>query len=348
MKTVFDYINYYKNKDYDECPFNDMDNIIFSIIAYLPLDNIEKPSITINEISKILGQKQTNIRSMKKVALKVLENIKDSPRYSNIIISKYISILGETQFSAMTIRYKEKECYVAYRGTDNSLIGWRENLELGYKYPTNCQKYAIDYLKNTITPKDKIIYVGGHSKGGNLAMTAAMETTNTIFNKIKTIYNNDGPGFKKEEYNSEKYNKMQTKLKTFIPEESMVGVLLLSNEKYTIVKSKDHGPYQHYPSNWLCFGQFLEPGKLSKYSKKIQKQINDYIKETADENKKLMVDTLFDVLEKQNIKYFYEVKNISFKEFSDLIKDVKGVDEKSKEVIIQMLKGLLFNEAKNN
>lgn len=346
MNTVFEYIKYYKNENFDNCPFNDMDNIVFSILSYLPLDNIKQKTITIKAISKILGQKQTNLRSMKKVAFKILEEIKDSKRYSNVTISNYASILGDTQFSAMTIRFNNKECYVAYRGTDNSLIGWRENLELSYKYPTKGQKCAIEYLKTTIEPLDKIIYVGGHSKGGNFAMTAAMEASKTIFDKIKTIYNNDGPGFKKQEFNSLKYKRMAKKLKTFIPEESMVGVLLLNNENYIVVKSKEHGPYQHYPNSWLCFGQFLEPGKISKYSNKIQKQINDYAIETPTATQELMVDTLFDVLEKQNIKYFYEIRNMNFKEFSDLIKDAKDVDEKSKEAIIGMLKSLLFNEVK--
>lgn len=347
MNTVLEYIKYYKNEDYNTCPFNDMDNIIFSILSYLPLDGFNQKTLTIEDISKILLQKSNTLRSMKKVAFNVLDKIKNSPRYSSAIISNYISILDDkTQFSAMTIRYAKGQCYVAYRGTDNSLIGWQENLELAYKYPTNCQKHAIEYLNNTIKFSDKIIYVGGHSKGGNLAMTAAMEANSNIFKRIKYVYNNDGPGFAKAQFNSLKYDKMQKKLKMFIPEESSVGILLLNTENYKVVKSKEHGPYQHYPTNWLCFGQFLEPGKLSKYSLKIQKQINDYALETDDKDKEIMVKGLFDILKGSNIKYFYEVKDMSFKEFSDLVKNANNVDEKAKEAIITMVKSLISSETK--
>lgn len=346
MRTVFDYIDYYKNETFDDYKFNDMDNIVFSTLAYLPLEGL-KDKITIDEIGKMFEKKPVDLRSMKKVAFKVLDVIKGSKRYGGIVISNYVSVLDETQFSAMTIRYKKGECYVAYRGTDNSLVGWRENFELSYKYPVGCQKLAIDYLKKTIKPGDKVIYVGGHSKGGNLAMTAAMECVG-LFYKIKTIYNNDGPGFREKEYNSIKYKKIKEKIKTFIPEESMVGIILLRDENYIVVKSKEHGPYQHYLSNWLCFGSFLEPGKLSKYSVKVQEQINDYVMESSSSDRELMVKTLFDVLEKQNIKYFYEIRNMSFKDFSLLIKDAKDVDEKSKDVILAMIKGLVFGEVKKS
>ena len=346
MKTVFDYINYYRNETFDDYKFNDMDNIVFSALAYLPLDDL-KNDLSIDNIGKIFEKKPSNLRSMKKVAFEILDVIKGSKRYGNVIISNYVSILDSTQFSAMTIRYKKGECYVAYRGTDNSLVGWRENFELSYKYPVGCQKLAIDYLKKAVKFSDKIVYVGGHSKGGNLAMVSAMECV-SLFDKIKTIYNNDGPGFREKEYNSIKYKRIKKKIKTFIPEESMVGIILLRDENYTVVKSKEHGPYQHYLSNWLCFGSFLEFGKLSKYSARVQEQINDYVLESSADDRKLMVETLFDILEKQNIKYFYEIRNMSFMEFSSLIKDAKGIDEKSKDVILAMIKGLVFGEFKKN
>ncbi len=344
MKTIFDYINYYKNETFSDYKFNDMDNLVFSAIAYLPLDGLKK-KITINEIGDALLAKQSNLHGMKKVAFKVLEVIKNSKRYGETLVTNYVSILDDTQFSAMTIRYKKGECYVAYRGTDNSLVGWRENFELSYKYPTACQKRAINYLKETIKFNDKIIYVGGHSKGGNLAMTAVMEN-GFLLDKIRVVYNNDGPGFRKEEYDSFKYKRMEKKLKTFLPEESMVGILFLRDDNYNVVKSKGHGPQQHYLSNWLCFGSFLEPGTLSKYSLKIQKQVNDYMMQTTGEKRKLVVEMLFDIIQKQKINYFYELKDMNFKEFSTFVKDAKGIDDSSKKLILDMLKALLFGEVK--
>ena len=345
MNTVFDYLIYYNDLSFDECEFNDMDNIVFSCLTYLPLNEIiGSEDNGINKLSTLVlnrGEKNDDT-PICKLAIKLLEIISKGKRYKDVIFSNYVYILDDiTQFSALTIRFKKGNCYVAFKGTDNSLTGWRENLELSYKYPVKAQALAAEYLKNTVKFTDKIVYVGGHSKGGNLAMASVMECNKTIYNKIKFVYNNDGPGFLKKEFDSSKYKLMASKLKMFMPEESVVGILLMNPENCNIVKSNERGPKQHYPTSWNCFGQFLIPGKLSKGSLMIKEQLSDFVNNTDDKSKMVMFDTLFEVLKQSNIKYFYQIKDLKFPQISSMIKEARSIDEESKQMLIDMIKSLI-------
>lgn len=346
MKTVFDYLNYYNDVSFDEYSFNDMDNVIFSTLAYLPLNVSNKESFGVLEALEVIKDEKKS-RSIKFVAIQLLEIISKGKRYKDMVFSNFVSVVDDkTQFGAITIRFGKIYCYVAFKGTDNSLIGWKENLELSYKYPVEAQVLASHYLKNTIRFSDKVIYVGGHSKGGNLAMASVMEIDKGIYNRIKYVYNNDGPGFRKEEFDSLGYKRMASKLKFFIPEESMVGILLFSDENPYIVKSNERGVMQHYPTNWNCFGGFLVKGKLSKYSAKMKEQFKAFLEKTDDKNKELMVNTLFDILEENGIKYFNQIKNMNLTQISSMIKDAQGIDNESKEILTEVLKSLLFNDKK--
>ncbi len=333
METVYDYIKYYKNLTFEESNFNDMDNIVFCTLSYLPLNNIQiedkNPSAIFSQI------KNTEDNSIVHNSLKLLREIYDSTRYKNIKFSNYINIVDEnTQFSALTIRFGKGNCFVAYRGTDTSIIGWKEDFELAYTYPVPAQYLAKNYLKKTIKFSDKTIYVGGHSKGGNLAMAASMEIDNNIFKKIKTIYNNDGPGFLPEEYHSKKFKNIEPKLKMFIPEESIVGILLNNINHYTVVKSKATGIKQHDLTTWLCFGCFLKQGRLSIFSKKLQIVINDWLQSSDDKKKKSIVENLFKIIQ---ITGTTDLKNIKIPSIKQLINEIKGIDKESRQVLINTL-----------
>ena len=349
MKTMFDYLDYYKELSFEDYPFNDMDNLVFSTLIYLPLKKINsKKDMTIDEVANFVLSKseiKNTSKSIKWSAIKVLECILNSKRYGDVMFCNYVSILDDkTQFGAVTFRFGKNNCYIAFKGTDNSLTGWKEDLELSYIYPVMAQSLAVSYLKDTLRFSDKVVYVGGHSKGGNLAMASVMESDKKVFDRIKTVYNNDGPGFKKKQFESSKYRKMSSKLKMFIPEESLVGILLYNFDNYLVVKSNEVSIMQHYPTSWGCFGQFFEKGKLSKNSIKMKNEILNFLDNTSDKNKKCMVDTFFDVLKKSGIKYFYEVKNLKFSDFSLLVKEAKGVDEESKKILLEMVKKLIFKD----
>ncbi len=343
MYTVDDYIKYYNNVTFEESPFNDMDNIVFSCLAYLPFNKVLSGSDTLFNVFNNIHKYEKEYMNIKtilgKKAYEIIKVLAKGKRYKDVVLSNYIYLVNEkTQFISIKFSYKDF-CYVAYCGTDNSIIGWKENFVLSYMYPSITQVNAISYLSSVIKD-EKIIYVGGHSKGGNLAMVSAMEASDDIFNRIKFVYNNDGPGFLDKEFNSSKYKRLYPKLKNFLPEESMIGILL-NNKNYTVVKSSAKGPYQHDFTTWYCFGPFLVTGVLSNGSKKLKKRLNEWTLSISDSDKKILVDTFFDVIKESGIKHFWEVKDLKWPEISSMVREAKNIDESSKKLLLNSLKELI-------
>ncbi len=297
--NVNDYVNYYKNISFDDYKWNDVDNLVCAAFAYLPLGRREIDGLFLP--NKVL--KKSN-----HPAVGLLFEVLDSIRYKGLELWDYVNIVNdETQFGAITIRLNDI-CYVAFRGTDNSITGWKEDFELGYNYPVPAQRLAKDYLVNHINEDDKLIYVGGHSKGGNLAMASVLEIDDDIFKRIKFVYNNDGPGFLEKVFNSSGFLRLEKKLKMFLPEESVVGILLNNTNRYQVVKSKECGFKQHDLFSWLCFGGILVNGKLSAFSIKAKKIFNNWLEKQDLEKRKRLVEGFFGLLKLTGAKNFNELK----------------------------------------
>lgn len=297
--NVNDYVNYYKNISFDDYKWNDVDNLVCAAFAYLPLGRREIDGLFLP--NKVL--KKSN-----HPAVGLLFEVLDSIRYKGLELWDYVNIVNdETQFGAITIRLNDI-CYVAFRGTDNSITGWKEDFELGYNYPVPAQRLAKDYLVNHINEDDKLIYVGGHSKGGNLAMASVLEIDDDIFKRIKFVYNNDGPGFLEKVFNSSGFLRLEKKLKMFLPEESVVGILLNNTNRYQVVKSKECGFKQHDLFSWLCFGGILVNGKLSAFSIKAKKIFNNWLEKQDLEKRKRLVEGFFSLLKLTGAKNFNELK----------------------------------------
>lgn len=337
MYTVYDYLDYYNDITFEKEDFNDMDNIILSSLAYLTLDNVkeEKSLINVfNEYKKNNTKEDTLIGSK---ASKILNIIVKGKRFESLTFANYKCIVDDkTQFSAITFRTNDF-CYVAFRGTDNSIIGWKENLKLSFIFPVNAQTLAINYLKETINDKDKIVYVGGHSKGGNLAMASVLKCPDNIYNKIKTVYNNDGPGFLKKEFNSKEFQRLSRKLKNFLPEESVVGILL-ENKNYQVIKSKEKNIHQHDLTSWLCFGPFLVKGNLDSNNQKLKNKMNLWLEQIDDGNKQILIENFFKVIEESGVKHMRELKSLKLNDLSAMITEAKNIDENSKALLIDTLK----------
>ena len=207
--NIFDYAKYYKDYNFDEILFNQMDALIFSMLAYLPVSNFERGCNISNLMQKLEDGKIKGAGAP--ISIELMNIIESSRRFANVEVANATNQEDtEVQFGAITFRTKNSTI-VAYQGTNSSIIGWIENFMLTSEYPTKTQKLSINYLNSTITKKDKNIYVVGHSKGGNLAMTASMEADEDIFSRINKIYNFDGPGFREKELNTDKFKRMNKK-----------------------------------------------------------------------------------------------------------------------------------------
>lgn len=322
MYTITDYLRYYKNTNVNEVRWNTQDNLLCAILVYLPLESFKGPIGFDEFIARAFARRaKKNTNSVSPKAYEMIDIIKDSARYKNLKIYDFtIRKDNETQFGAVTFRI-ENETIVAFMGTDNSRIGWFENFRLSYEYPTLTQQLAIEYLKNSIKLFEKSnLYVVGHSKGGNLAMASAMELSNFNFRKVKKVYNFDGPGFRKEEFESEKYKRLSKTLVNIVPATAVVGALL-NNENYTVVKSNGVG-FSHMPTTWSVFGEFFEAAKLSGLSRQLHESSTIGLQSASRETRREAFEAIFKSFEGEHSEDF----NFSFNNVIKVLKNIKNLD----------------------
>ena len=338
MYTIIDYIYFYKDRSLSEVKWNTADNLICSILCYLPCNSFEgKKSLKDLYEATLNYEPEHNSITMTFKAVEVLKEIIDCKRYKNMTVSRFECIRNnETQFGAMTFRIDDITV-VAYEGTDSSLIGWIENARLFYSYPTYTQTLAAEYLKKTLKFwGDNRVYVVGHSKGGNLAMAAAMECSNGIFNKIKSVINFDGPGFRYEQFISDKYKRMSQKLINIIPTGSMVGALL-ENEDYMVIKSYEKGWSQHYTTTWLMFGDNFIPSKASLLSEELHKSTTVNVRNL---DRAVLEETFETLFKKLGDDYARDFK-IRAEDLFNMYRGLQHTDPKIRKNIEMILDALL-------
>ncbi len=341
--TILEYIDKYKDKTFQEIEFNEVDNVIFSSISYINFDNIvcnhSYNKITIYEAAELFFkknlQKKNNMTSYKH-ALKILENIYTTRRYKDLLLYNY-SYIGDSkrQFSAITIEINKKLIYISYEGTDHLVSGWMEDFKMSYSFPVPAQKYAIRYLDRYVM-SDKNIILGGHSKGGNLAVIAGMYANIFTRSKIIRIYSNDGPGLRKAQISSQKYKDIKEKFVKIIPNYSLVGLLLRHTSDYKIVLSNKRGILAHDLLSWQVNDQEFIYTELSTFSKILDKSMLEWVNKYDDNQRKMFTESLFSVFERANIHSLVEVMD-NKKLILKLIYESRGIDKTTKKMLREFI-----------
>ena len=338
--NIIDYIKKNKNHTFKELPFNEVDNLILSLLTYIDFTDIvpafKKEKITLKEAAEKISDKKKSFRGLFiSNTFKMVQIMKDSKRYQDILLYNYMKIVNsDMQFGAMTMKLPDKSIYISFAGTDSSIIGWEEDFKMTYLYPGASQKYASIYLNKATSLLDKNIRIGGHSKGGNLSICAAMNARFFIKRKIKEITNFDGPGFLKKEIESKAYKKIESKIKMFVPKESIIGMLLYNTPDYIVVKSKGLNIFKHDAFNWQCKNNALIRDNQSKRSKNLQKKLTKKLEEMKTNERVNLVTNLFNIFKKINIK---DTKEIKLKEIFKLIKEFQKLDKETQNLLTELL-----------
>ena len=342
--NIIDYID--KNGKYTflEKELNEVDKLIFSNLSYVDfkdlLDNNFKNKRSIESVGeeffKRKYDKEKRILAIKG-GIKALKAMYKTKRYKDLLIYNYEKVINANlQFSALTIEINKNLLYISFEGTDESTIGWKEDFELSYKNIIESHKMAIRYL-NRFTFKDCKLIVGGHSKGGNLALVSAMYTNFIVRNKIINIYSYDGPGLLRGSLHSKRYMKIKDKYIHIIPNNSVVGIMLYSTNN-VVIKTKHIGILSHFILNWEVDLENLVSDKMRQSTIDLQIRMNSWIEKYNDEQKKIFVEELFDIFEKNNIKSLIvilekpsilikllkeksKMNNEMFKDFEDMVKN---------------------------
>ena len=355
MANIFDYLQWRGDLTLEQDEFNEIDNLILARFSYLPFDELikENENVSIEELAK--RYKKANIKPediLWKDDVNLLPALEKAERFKNMIAVKYINKIDEEeekQFSAITVLMPDDTIYVSYRGTDNTIVGWKEDFNMSFKSHVASQLDSVKYLEEIAKeyPNTKL-RVGGHSKGGNLAVYAAVFSNDSVKNRIINVYNNDGPGFSDEIIKLDEYKNMIKKVHTFIPQSSVFGRLLNHEEKYTVLESVQTGIMQHDLYSWQVLGnEFVRVDEITDGSEFVNETIRGWLSKVSPEQREQFIDTIFAILNNTNAHRMHELSENWFVNAKTILKTYKNIDEESKKIITETL-FCLFSIAKDN
>lgn len=351
MENIIDYVGEYGKYTFEERPLNEVDSLVLCQFVYLnfgpfvPGLNEKKDSVSIQEIyvhpdrDRILEDywyKENNQELFAKMA--------QSKRFSSLKMNYYENIIDaedETQFSAMTYFLEDGKSYIAYRGTDATMVGWKEDLNMAFSKPLHSQQLGAEYLDKAANRIEGDFYAGGHSKGGNLAVYAAMNCKGKTRKKLLHVYNHDGPGFRPEIRQQGNYEAIADRVSKFIPRSSLVGMILEDHNDFEVVESRGIGPFQHNAYNWKCKeASFVRAKNMSNIRLLRDASFNEWVLSLSEEETHIFVDTLYEVISASEASTLFEFSANLKKSFQDVVEAAKDVDEDTKKRIQKMFHSL--------
>ncbi len=360
MSNFIDYLSWRGDLDFNASPFNHIDALILSQLSYLDYKDIVtddfSSEVTVKkcyeEFVKLADyEKRIDLGVLiNKKTIELLKSCSTSVRFSNVIMTGYKSIYDkekEIQFAAITFRISKNQTVVVYRGTDDTLVGWKEDFNLSFMNPLPSQTLAVNYLEDACKKNGKEIIVAGHSKGANLAVYAGTKINPKYIKRIQTIYNFDGPGFSGDFFQQEDFYRIEEKLESFYPKFSVVGMIFEHSKKYHIVDSNEFALMQHDPFSWQLMGDnFIYCEDFADESKFFTKAFNEWVAEISVEDKENFVNTLFSILFSIGVETNSELEEAKLQNSTKILSSLTKLDYKTKKFLFEIVK--LFGKVARN
>lgn len=353
MANILDYLRWRGDLSFAQAPFNEADSLILSELSYLNFQDIANSweGLTLAEAAMVyFGERRHEKKNtgdlMKENYFTMLRLMADSERFKEIRLMGYVQKSDpeiNMQFSAVTFQLEGNLLYLAYRGTDDTLLGWKEDFLMSVMDTVPSQKEALEYLNRVceLNPRKKL-YLGGHSKGGNLAVYSAVHAGRRIQKKLIAIFNHDGPGFKESLVDTEDYRAVQERIVTFVPQSSVVGMLLEHEENYMVVKSSEKGLMQHDGFSWEVLGPaFVHLESVTQESRIADMAIRKVLGEMTDEQRMLFTNTLFEILESKRNRTLNDIREEGAKAFLVMIKTYDNLDHETRRLLQSVFSRML-------
>ena len=349
MSDIFDYLYWRGDLPLRRSPFNPADGAILAQLAYAPFADLKpefwQGSPTLGDACRELASHpDLQERTLLKDDPRLIRPLADSPRFSDMPLCDHADLLdeaSETQFSATTFRLGEGLWYIAFRGTDETVTGWKEDFNMSFTLPVPAQALAEQYLRAAAGNLPGRLILGGHSKGGNLAVYAAAACPEEVRERIARVYNFDGPGFEDSFLETPGFRALQGRVETFVPQSSVVGLLLGHEETHTVVKSGSLGPLQHNLYTWHFAREgFVELETVTRGSQVLDRTLKNWLRSLTLEQREIFVDAFFSLLETggvQDLREIPENLSASAKALPGVIRDM---DPQTRKVLLDCLAAL--------
>lgn len=362
MANLYDYLDWRGDLTFAQSPLNEVDSLIFSWLAYVEWNGVlpgsgegeALPLIQAAEIyfslHSVPAEKNAAYSINPKITGAVLlQRLMGCERFRHVKLCAFANELDEgaqKQFAALTIM-GEDWAYVSYRGTDTSLIGWKEDCFLVFDEAVPAQLAALEYLGRVPELEKRALYLGGHSKGGNLAVYAGVKCAPEMAMRIEKIYNHDGPGFPLSFIQGMDYMRMLPRIHTIIPQSSVVGLLLEHREAHAIVKSAQVSVLQHNAVHWEVKGTaFVREKDVSSVSLLFDRTLRDWLARLSETEQRSFIETLFGLLEATGAKYIEELGEDGLGNLIRALRALSGLEWEKKGMMLRAV--LLLVQAGNS
>lgn len=351
MPNLMTYMAHQGQEDFKTLPINELDICILNELAYLPIgkvdERLKKTMVALVDVIDRYNREGDELDPsfmVTKKRLALMDAVATSPRFANLSLGYYVNDIDvdyEKQFAAVVMTLPEiKHTQIIFRGTDDSLIGWKEDLNMTYRREIPAQRSALNYLTDILSDMSETVILSGHSKGGNLAIYAASFVSETYQEQIRSVYAFDAPGLHEQALETAGYKAIRDKIKAYQPRESVVGVMLSSDVEATIVESEAKGLAQHDPFYWQVeAGQFQTCEKPSPLSLSLEKTFAQWMETYSKTELKTMIDTFFDLFFSLGIDSLDDLGKDNLKQIGDFLAEFSDLDEAKKT----LLKGAALN-----
>ncbi len=356
MKNIISYAQENLNT-FDACPFNSVDSLILASAAYINFPKV------ISEVSNWQGIRFQELYRAEYFA-EMFQNVPlcndarqlfyamaASPRFRDIRVMGYDEEFSKTtqmQFSAVTFKIQPDLHYIAFRGTDSTFVGWKEDFNMAFKSPVPSQEKAVRYIENAARYCTGNLLTGGHSKGGNLAVYASAMCKENIQSRIQKIYSHDGPGFLESTLQSPEFTYISSRIEKTLPQSSIVGMLLEHQEDFKIVKSNKSGLLQHDQYTWeIEDNDFIYIENLTRDAKYADRTLTDWLNRVSEEDRERFVDALYSVLNANDLNTLEDFRSDWQTAIPASFHAISQLDADTKKFILHTLKKLASMGIKN-
>lgn len=341
QQDLINYIEKYGTLNFSEKPFNEIDGLIFSQLAYIDFEGIvtkEKAflsDVAIKYFSIHSDKEIEGLIGISEKASTLLMECAKTKRFGWCELCFYLNHINDEidkQFCGINFVLDDNSVVIAFRGTDVTITGIKESAMLSYMFPIPAQIEALHYFQETAMMNNGKIYTVGHSKGGNLAVFAGVNCSNSLKKRLCGIYEYDAPGFPTWFFDRYDYKEIKDKVYLYTPQGSVVGRMLSHDVEPIIVKSTNTGLKQHQVSSWKIENDHFEyENKYNHYSNFMAEYINDLIEYIGDDDLEMFFDTLALIMANMGIDDFYDMKAIEFQRITGLVDSITTLDENQKE-----------------
>ncbi len=351
--TVADYLTWRGDVPFAVDPFNEVDNLVLCIISYINfrrfpelLTRNPREAVLLRDISARLTTEDEQLGLSQLDYIPVVQQAAQTERFNEVRMFAFEDRSDEEtqmQFAAVSFLLPDKSVFVAFRGTDTSLVGWKEDFNMSYLEAVPAQVRAAEYTAEIMRLcRLRKVRIGGHSKGGNLAAWAGLHLPKRDYGRLLAVYNNDGPGFSRSLTELPEFALLKGKLYTYIPESSIVGVLLEHCEEYTVIASTARSIMQHEALSWCTErNHFIHLEERSTMGRRSDDVLRDWIGSMTPQERKDFTDAFFEILSMGGkAKTLEDVQEMGLSGAVALVKEYAGADEKTRRILVEIFKRL--------